>query len=331
MSHAAADLDDRARTAREWALSQLNLNDGGFAPASADASFRRYFRIEANGQSWVVMDAPPDREDLVPFIQIAGLLHDAGLHAPRVLAEDRQRGYLLLTDLGRQTFLHAFDQHDPDVLMTDAIGALVRWQLASRPGVLPPYDTALLQRELDLFPDWYVARHLQRDLDAQQREILQGINRLLIDSALAQPAVYVHRDYMPRNLMLSQPNPGILDFQDAVYGPISYDVVSLFRDAFLSWPAERVDGWMRQYHVQARAAGLPVGDDVDVFLRACDWMGLQRHLKIIGIFARINYRDGKPHYLTDVPRFIRYVREVAVRYPELAPLLKLFDQLGMQA
>ena len=274
------------------------------------------------------MDAPPQQEDCEPFIRIAGLLQGAGLNAPRVLAQDLARGYLLLSDLGRQTFLHVIDESNAEPLMADAIDALIRWQLASRPGVLPAYDAPLLQRELSLFPDWYVARHLQTGLSAAQAERLAAVERLLVESALAQPRVYVHRDYMPRNLMVSAPSPGILDFQDAVEGPLSYDVVSLFKDAFLSWPAARVEAWRRQYAERARRAGLPVAKDAE-FARAFDWMGLQRHLKVIGIFARINYRDGKPHYLADVPRFIAYVREVARRYRELTPLLRLFDELGM--
>lgn len=326
----AAATDPRAAEAREWAFRQLRLQAATFAPASADASFRRYFRIEDGARSWVVMDAPPEREDCTPFIRIAQLLLDAGLNGPQVLAQDLDRGFLLLSDLGRQTFLHAITADNADTLMLAAIDALIRWQLASRPGVLPPYDAALLQRELALFPDWYVARHLQTTLSEAQSATLAQIDRLLIDSALAQPRVYVHRDYMPRNLMISTPNPGILDFQDAVEGPLSYDVVSLFKDAFLSWPAERVDGWRRVYTERARHVGLPLPDDA-TFARQFDWMGLQRHLKVIGIFARINYRDGKPHYLADVPRFIGYVREVAARYAELHPLLRLFDELGMQA
>nr|WP_028080304.1 phosphotransferase [Solimonas soli] len=324
--------DARAAAARDWALQQLALDEARFAPASADASFRRYFRVEAGQRSWVVMDAPPEREDCRPFIRVAQLLDEAGLHGPRVLAQDLARGFLLLADLGRQTYLHRIQAGgaDAEALMSDAIDALIRWQLASRPGVLPPYDAALLQRELALFPDWYVARHLQTSLSATQAERLAGIERLLVASALAQPRVYVHRDYMPRNLMVSTPNPGIVDFQDAVEGPLAYDVVSLFKDAFLSWPADQVERWRALYVQRARKAGLPLADDGE-FARQFDWMGVQRHLKVIGIFARINYRDGKPHYLADVPRFIGYVREVAQRYRELTPLLQLFDQLGMVA
>ncbi|MGH8445207.1 MAG: aminoglycoside phosphotransferase family protein [Solimonas sp.] len=329
--------DARATAARDWALRQLHLRDAVFAPASADASFRRYFRVEDGERSWVVMDAPPEREDCRPFIRIARLLLDAGLHGPQIVAQDLEQGFLLLSDLGRQTYLNLIQQRGlqqggaaVDALMGDAIDALLRWQLASRPGVLPPYDAALLQRELQLFPDWYVARHLQTATSIAQAAALEGIERLLVASALAQPRVYVHRDYMPRNLMVSAPNPGILDFQDAVEGPLSYDVVCLFKDAFLSWPAGQVERWRAIYVERARKAGLLLADDAE-FARQFDWMGVQRHLKVIGIFARINYRDGKPHYLADVPRFIAYVREVAGRYRELTPLLHLFDELGMVA
>ncbi len=328
--------DDRAIAAREWALATLGLDTAAFAPASADASFRRYFRLEDGERSWIVMDAPPEREDCRPFIHVAGLLRDAGLHGAQVLAQDLARGFLLLNDLGRQTYLRAINggtlsAAQVDALMADAINALVRWQAATQPGVLPPYDRALLQRELDLFPDWYLTHHLRRSLSPTQRTVLDDINQRLIDTALAQGKVYVHRDYMPRNLMLSEPNPGILDFQDAVEGPISYDVASLFRDAFLSWPAEQVTVWVQQYWAQALRAGLPVPADFADFRRDFDWMGVQRHLKVIGIFARINYRDGKPHYLADIPRFVHYVREVAAAYDELKPLLNLFDELGMTA
>jgi N-acetylmuramate 1-kinase len=328
--------DARAVAARDWALQALALTQANFAPASADASFRRYFRVEDGARSWIVMDAPPERENLVPFIQVAGLLREAGLHAPQVLAEDRVRGFLLLTDLGRRTYLQAIgeagvDSPEAEALMHDAIDALIRWQQASRPGVLPAYDEALLQRELDLFPDWYVARHLGRRLTPAQRSALRNVERLLLDSALAQPRVWVHRDYMPRNLMVSTPNPGIIDFQDAVEGPISYDLVCLLRDAFLSWPEARVDAWMRRYWVRGRDAGLPLPAEFAVFRRDCDWMGLQRHLKVIGVFARICHRDGKPAYVADVPRFVRYIREVGGRYAEMAPLLGLFDELDMHA
>ncbi len=300
-------------------------------PASADASFRRYFRISLpdRGESRIVMDAPPQQEDCRPFIQVANLLRQAGLNAPAVLAQDLEQGFLLLTDLGTTTYLGALQENDAraDVLFRDAIDALIAWQLASRPGVLPPYDAALLRRELDLFSDWYLARHLGLDLAPEQRQVLERMFALILETNLAQPAVYVHRDYMPRNLMLCEPNPGILDFQDAVYGPISYDVASLVRDAFISWEEERALDWIVRYWDKARRAGLPAGADFGDFYRDLEWMGLQRHLKVLGIFARIHHRDGKPGYVEDTPRFARYVRAVAGRYNALAPLARLFDEI----
>ena len=322
--------DARATAALAFALNALQLTEGGFAPASADASFRRYFRLEAQGKTWVVMDAPPEREDCRPFLAVTALMHEAGLNAPVIVAQDLEQGYLLLSDLGRQTFLHAITEANADGFFADAIAALVKWQRSSRAGVLPPYDEALLARELALFPDWYVARHLNHVLDTEQTGWWEDACAVLIASALAQPKVFVHRDYMPRNLMVSTPSPGVLDYQDAVYGPITYDVVSLFKDAFLSWPEARVQGWRQQYWEAARAAGLPVDADCTAFCKAFDLMGLQRHLKVLGIFARINYRDGKPHYLADTPRFIGYVRSVVARYPELGGLLRLFDSLGLK-
>ncbi|MBI3140475.1 MAG: phosphotransferase [Rhodocyclales bacterium] len=302
------------------------------APASADASFRRYFRATfEDGTSRIVMDAPPAHEDCRPFIRVAGLLHAAGVHAPEVLAQDLERGLLLLSDLGGTTYLDALDASNADALFGDATDALLKWQVASRPNELPPYDEALLRRELDLFPDWYVARHLTLTLTRQQRDALEGMFALLVQNAAAQPKLFVHRDYMPRNLMLCAPNPGVLDFQDAVYGPLAYDVVSLFRDAFLSWEEERVLDWTARYWEKAKRAGLPVDADFGRFYRDFEWMGLQRHLKVLGIFARINYRDGKPKYLADTPRFVNYVRQVAGRYRELAPLLRLFDELENRA
>jgi hypothetical protein len=296
-------------------------------PASADASFRRYFRVDAGEASLIAMDAPPDREDSRPFIQVAGLLSAAGINAPQVVEADLGQGYLLLTDLGTTTYLSALDEDSASALFDDAMEALLRWQLASRPGVLPPYDDALLRRELQLFPDWYVARHLGHALSDRQSQVLQRMFDRIVASNLAQPSVYVHRDYMPRNLMVASPNPGVLDFQDAVMGPITYDVASLFRDAFISWDEARIVDWVVRYWQKARRAGLPVDSDFGAFWRDFEWMGLQRHLKVLGIFARINYRDGKPHYLADTPRFVGYVRSVTRRYDELAPLARLFDEL----
>jgi len=328
------DAMDRVEELERWLAGYYRAGSFHLTPASADASFRRYFRVHlAEGPipSVIAMDAPPEHEDCRPFTHVAGLLAAAGLNAPRVLAQDLERGFLLLTDLGSTTYLAALDDSNADGLFADAIDALVTWQLASRPGELPPYDEALLRRELDLFPDWYVARHLGVTLAAEQRQALESVFRLIVGSNLAQPQVYVHRDYMPRNLMVSEPNPGILDFQDAVYGPISYDVASLFRDAFVSWPEERVLDWTVRYWEKARRAGLPVDADFGAFYRDLEWMGLQRHLKVLGIFARLNYRDGKPDYLDDTPRFLGYVRAACERYGALAPLTRLLDELEGRA
>lgn len=273
------------------------------------------------------MDAPPESEDCRPFVSVATLMRAAGLNVPEVLAQDLDRGFLLLTDLGATTYLKALNEANADELFGDAIEALLRLQLASRPGVLPAYDEALLQRELALFPEWYIGRHLGVTLSAEQRRALAEITALIVGNNLEQPSVFVHRDYMPRNLMVSDPNPGVLDFQDAVFGPITYDVVSLFKDAFISWDEERVLDWTVRYWEKAGRAGLPVNADFGQFYRGFEWMGLQRHLKVLGIFARINYRDGKPGYLADTPRFVGYVRAVCARYAALAPLARLFDQM----
>jgi len=321
--------DLRRDALQAWLQQELRGAPFTLTTASEDASFRRYFRATlADGASYVAMDAPPEREDCRPFVKVAALLHQAGVHAPRVLGQDLAQGFLLLTDLGTRTYLQALGAQNAAGLFADATDALLRWQLATRPGELPPYDEPLLRRELNLFPDWYVARHLRKSLSPPQNEALEKIFRLLIDSALAQPKVYVHRDYMPRNLMVCEPNPGVLDFQDAVLGPITYDMVSLVRDAFLSWEEERVLDWAARYWEKARSKGLPVAADYGEFWRAFEWMGLQRHLKVLGIFARINYRDGKPKYLADTPRFLKYARDVAERYAPLHPLAKLLDQLA---
>ncbi|MBW8906250.1 MAG: phosphotransferase [Betaproteobacteria bacterium] len=325
--------DDRRSSLEHWLGQALRAEPGGerfsLTPASEDASFRRYFRATlADGRSFIVMDAPPDKENCRPFVHVAKLLAQAGVHAPQVHAADLAAGFLLLSDLGTRLYLAELPQGNPDALMRDAIDALIRWQLATQPNELPPYDEALLRRELNLFPEWYLARHRQVSLTRAQGEALEGIFATLVRSALAQPSVYVHRDYMPRNLMVSDPNPGVLDFQDAVIGPITYDVVSLMRDAFISWEEERVLDWTVRYWEKARRAGLPVAADFADFWRAFEWMGLQRHLKVLGIFARINYRDGKPKYLEDTPRFLAYTRAAAKRYGELAPLLRLLDEVA---
>lgn len=321
-------MDSRLVALRRWLAAQVRGAPFTIAPASADASFRRYFRVRlADGASVIAMDAPPEREDCAPFVRVARLLRAAGVNAPAVLAQDLQQGFLLLTDLGTLTYLEALGSRDPAPLMRDATEALVRWQLATRAGELPPYDEALLAREMALFPEWYCARHLGRSLAPAQQEAFAAVARLLVASALAQPRVYVHRDYMPRNLMVAEPNPGVLDFQDAVEGPITYDIVSLLRDAFISWPEEQVLDWAVRYWERARGAGLPVEPDFGEFWRAFEWMGLQRHLKVLGIFARLHYRDGKSGYLQDTPRFLGYARATARRYRPLAPLARLLDEI----
>ncbi|HWQ38045.1 MAG TPA: phosphotransferase [Burkholderiales bacterium] len=322
---------DRAAALERWIAEQIPGRNFTLASASADASFRRYFRVRFGEETLIAMDAPPAREDCRPFVKVAQLMAEAGVHVPRVLAQDIERGFLLLSDLGSTTYLEALNEANADALFGDAVDALLRWQSATRPGVLPPYDEALLRRELELFPAWYVHRHLGIELTAAQQAALESIFRLLTENATRQPAVFVHRDFMPRNLMLSEPNPGVLDFQDAVCGPIAYDIVSLFRDAFISWDEDRVLDWTIRYWEKARAARLPVREDFAQFYREFEWTGLQRHLKVLGIFARIRYRDGKPGYLEDTPRFVRYVRACAGRYDALAPLLRLFDQLENRA
>lgn len=309
--------------ARGWGEVPL----GTLTPASSDASFRRYFRWQGDGRSLILMDAPPPQEDCRPFVKVAERLAEAGVNVPQILAQDLERGFLLLSDLGRQTYLEVIDSQSADQLFDDALQALLAFQRLPMDAPLPSYDDALLRRELQLFPEWYVQRHLGVELSEAQQAAWQRICALLIDSALAQPKVLVHRDYMPRNLMFSTPNPGVLDFQDAVYGPVTYDVTCLFKDAFLSWPEARVRDWLEGYWQQARAAGIAVQAELDEFLRASDLMGVQRHLKVIGIFARICHRDGKPRYLGDVPRFFAYIEAVLARRPELAELAELFASL----
>jgi len=319
---------DRRQQLQRWVEHRLNTQPLSLEPASADASFRRYFRVQCGGRSLILMDAPPAHEDCRAFVRVAGLLAEAGVHVPQVIAQDLEHGFLLLSDLGTVSYLQALNDGSADGLFRDATDALLRWQLASKPGVLPAYDAALLTRELNLFPDWYVSRHCGVTLTAAQRQGLAALFALIVRNNLAQPCVYVHRDYMPRNLMVCEPNPGVLDFQDAVYGPISYDVASLFKDAFVSWDEERARDWTVRYWERAKRAALPVDPDFGVFYRDCEWMGLQRHLKVLGIFARLHHRDGKPGYLEDTPRFIGYVRTVAARYSALKPLLLLLDEIA---
>lgn len=310
-------------------------------PASADASFRRYLRIDsATGESRIVMDAPPDKENCAPFVQVQALMAAAGLNVPQILAWDQAGGFMLLSDLGGQTLIELLDPERPQdayAWYQQATDVLLAWQMASQPGVLPAYDEALLRRELALFSDWYLAQHRCVTLDATQQATLQSAFSAIVAHNLAAPSVYVHRDFMTRNLMApASPGAplGVLDFQDAVYGPITYDIASLLRDAFISWEEEFVIDITVRYWEKARKAGLlgansasGWGDDFGEFYRAVEWMGLQRHLKVAGIFARLTLRDGKPKYLADAPRFMGYIRATANRYRQLGPLLKMLDQI----
>ncbi|MFM0508504.1 aminoglycoside phosphotransferase family protein [Paraburkholderia sp. RL17-373-BIF-A] len=346
--------DTRLELLKAWLkghVARYALELDTLVPASSDASFRRYFRLAgkaAEGESsgtLIAVDAPPP-EKCREFVQVAQLLAAADVHVPRVLEVDFEAGFMLVTDLGTASYLGALTEaqnaDDPRrarALMRDALDALIRWQLTSREDVLPPFDEAFLRREMELMPEWFLSRHLGRGTDEKADEKVRGVLdrtfALLIASARAQPQVFMLRDFMPRNLMIAaEPNPvnpGVLDFQDAVYGPITYDVASLLRDAFLSWDEEFELDCFVYYWERAKKAGLPVDPDFGEFYRQIEWMGLQRHIKVLGLFCRINYRDGKPHYMKDLPRFIGYARKVAERYAPLRPFAKLLDDLEGRA
>ena len=324
--------DSRLNTLRNWlkaleASWQLDLNS--LVPTSADASFRRYFRIESKKpdfETLIVMDAPPQHEPLDAFIKVDLLLSEAGLNVPKILEQNLAEGFLLLNDLGTKTYLAELNNATADDLYKDATHALVLMQLASKPDVLPNYDEALLQRELDLFPEWYLKKHLNIELNEEQTEQLKKSFELIIENNLAQAKVYVHRDYHSRNLMLTEKaNPGVIDFQDAVYGPITYDASSLWRDAYIAWPEERVIDWVIKFWEEGRKAGLPMPNDFGQFYRDFEWMGLQRHLKVLGIFARLFHRDGKDGYLKDIPLVLEYAIACANRYIELKPLARILE------
>ncbi len=324
-------LDLRLTQLKHWLATVTSpaLLPESLRVASADASFRRYFRIDGPDQaSYIVMDAPPPQEDVRPFIHVADLFGKTGVSVPRILAQDAANGFLLLSDLGSTTYLQQLTVDSAPQLYLDAIDALVQIQMHSQPDVLPEYDRALLQREMQLFPEWYIGKHLSAALtDTQQADLAKVFDALLANN-LAQPQVYVHRDYHSRNLMiLPEGNPGILDFQDAVYGPITYDLVSLLRDAYIQWDEEMVLDWVIRYWERARRAGLPVNPDIDNFYRDFEFMGVQRHLKVLGIFARLYHRDGKDGYLKDLPLVMEYTRKAAARYRELIPLIRLLDVL----
>ena len=325
------DSDPRLQNLRLWlsTISTPATLASTLRPASSDASFRRYFRVDgADGATYIVMDAPPPQEDVRPFIKIADLFGKTGVAVPAVLAKDEEQGFLLLSDLGSTTYLSLLKPDTASPLYLDAIDALIQLQSHSQPGILPAYDRELLHRELMLFPDWYINKHLGVTLSEKQTADLNKVFEVLLANNLAQAPVYVHRDYHSRNLMvLEQNNPGILDFQDAVYGPITYDLVSLLRDAYVQWDEEQVLDWVIRYWERAKRAGLPINPDIDAFYRDFEFMGLQRHLKVLGIFARLFHRDGKDAYLKDMPLVMEYTRKTAHRYLELIPLLRLLDEI----
>jgi N-acetylmuramate 1-kinase len=318
---------DRKQQLETWLQTTLS-QPFTLTTASADASFRRYFRVHLVDKTLIAMDAPPAQEDCKPFVKVAELLLEAGLNVPKLIAQDLAQGFLLLSDLGDHTYLSQINAQNANMLYGDAYDALIQMQLASKPNVLPPYDEALLTREMQLFPDWYISKHLNFELNDKQEAVLRATFSLLNQNILSQPQVYVHRDYHARNLMVTQEdNPGILDFQDAVFGPITYDLVSLFKDAYISWDEELIMDWMVRYWQNAKKAGLPVNDDFGTFYRDFEYMGAQRHIKILGIFARLYHRDGKEGYLKDMPLVMQYLRSVCERYVELRPMLRLLDTL----
>ena len=319
---------DRKIQLENWLKQVLSLQAFTLTAASADASFRRYFRVHLSDKTLIAMDAPPPQENCTPFVKVAKLMLDAGLNVPEVLAQDLTNGFLLLSDLGDEIYLSALNNDSASGLYLNATDALIKMQLVSQANVLPVYDEVLLTREMQLFPDWYVAKHLQAELNTEQQVVLKNTFDILNKNILSQSQVYVHRDFHSRNLMLTkQNNPGILDFQDAVYGAITYDLVSLLKDAYIEWDEEQIIDWAVRYWQPAKKAGLPVSEDFSEFYRDFEWMGAQRHIKILGIFARLYYRDGKEGYLKDIPLVMHYLRKVCERYIELRPMLRLLNQL----
>ena len=314
-----------------WVRREAGADVLHWQPIPGDASPRCYHRLTFDGYTRVLMDASAEPRSCAPFAQVAGLLREAGVHAPEVLAWEPSCGWMLLEDLGERGYLEALRHEPPDALIEAALTALVRWQASSRPDVLPLYDRAHLAAELALFPEWYVARHLGLTLTPAQRQTWDGLADALVTAALAQTQVFVHRDFMARNLLVGATGPGVIDFQDAVYGPVTYDVASLLRDAFISWPDDRTQAWALFYWEAARRAGIAVPARAEDFLRDLDWMGTQRHLKVLGIFARLKHRDGKPRYLEEAPRFLGYLDAAIRRRSDLAPLGALLAELHADA
>lgn len=321
-------MDNRQQQLSAWLEQVLASADLKLSIASADASFRRYFRVHLADKTLIAMDAPPAQEDSASFVKVATMLFAAGLNVPEVIAQDLELGFLLLTDLGDDTYFAKLNAENAPMLYGQATDALIKLQLASGVADLPKYDAAMLTREMQLFPDWYVAKHLNLTLTPEQQAVLHKTFDLLTQSILAQAQVLVHRDYHSRNLMLTtHNNPGILDFQDAVCGAISYDLVSLLKDAYIGWEEEQIIDWAVRYWQPAKKAGLPVPDDFSEFYRNFEWVGAQRHIKVLGIFARLSHRDGKNSYLQDLPLVMAYLRKVCERYVELRPMLRLLNQL----
>jgi len=322
-------MDSRLAALEQWLRARFPDAPFALAPASEDASFRRYLRMTLrDGRTFIAMDAPPDKEDCRPFLRVAAEFAAAGVHVPKVRFQDLDQGFLLLEDLGDATYLARLSAASAPALYASATDALVAIQRASRAGVLPEYDRALLERELRLFPDWYLARERRFEANAGEKRALEAAFEAILANNLAQPRVFVHRDYHSRNLMVCEPAPGILDFQDAVHGPITYDLVSLFRDAYIAWDEEQVLDWVARYWEKAREAELPVRADFGEFYRDFEWMGVQRQLKVVGIFARLCHRDGKRRYLEDIPRVLGYLRAACGRYRELDGLARLLERLA---
>ena len=335
----SAAADERLRRLTDW-LAALNIVQvDSRRPASSDASFRRYFRLDVVpalraklGETLIAMDAPPERENVPAFIHVQGLLLAAGVTVPAIVAQDVPNGFLLLSDLGTTTYLQRLSIDNAPFMYSDAVDALIKFQLHSAPDVLPDYDRAFIERELNLFPEWFIGKHLGMTMSAVQQAQLDKVFEAIISRCLAQPQVFMHRDFHSRNLMfLEQGNPGVLDFQDAVFGPVTYDLGSLLRDAYVQWDEEIVLDWVVRYWQAAKKVGLPVNPDIDAFYMDFEFMALQRHLKILGIFCRLNYRDGKTNYLGDLPTVLDYVRKTCNRYPVLKPLARLIDSFEDKA
>ena len=328
--------DKRLAQLTEWLKFALEQNEIDISVASADASFRRYFRVKTPdnpaGKSWVVMDAPPDKEDCKPFVKISTAFHHMKVNVPEIYAQDLSNGFLILTDFGSTCYLDKLNDQTADKLYGDAMDALVNLQVNEKPHniTLPTYDDALLKREMMLFPEWFLTKHLNATADAQTETMLNDTFNQLSEMALQQPVVWVHRDYHSRNLMITEKNnPGVIDFQDAVDGPVTYDLVSLLRDCYIAWSDEKVEAWVKIYLRKLKDSNFCNDVSEAQFIKWFDWMGIQRHVKVLGIFSRLNYRDGKSGYLNDIPLTLEYVLKVSARYPELAEFHRFLSQIKL--